>query len=77
VDPERRPTHGAAGVKLPWWEYDDLVVLPTIGACAVCHTDTRFAELNFQCRMHPGECTDKMWIEYNRANTEAGPIDWP
>ena len=35
--------------------------------CVVCKVPTKDVEVNFEAPVHPGECEDSLWEEYNEA----------
>lgn len=55
------------------WAWTHLV-LGAVGPCLICAAPTRFAQGDFQCHLHPGECTEAMWRQYDAAEQAAGPI---
>jgi hypothetical protein len=52
----------------PVWDYTDFIQLDEAGPCVICKEPTVWAELNFQCHLHPGPCDVALWEEYFEAS---------
>jgi hypothetical protein len=54
---------------------EEHVVGTEIGTCGQCGIETFYISANFQVPLHPGECTEQMWVDYHAAlnRHEQGP----
>lgn len=46
---------------------DSILIVPEVGPCLVCKTDTFFAEVNFEAHICSYECENAIWNEYFQA----------
>lgn len=49
------------------WHNSHIVANGEVGSCWHCELPTRFVDLAFEARLHPGLCTDVKWDEYFQA----------
>lgn len=50
--------------------YDDVLLVGSLGPCAVCGRQTRFIDICWEAHICSDECNNALWDEFNKVSDE-------